>query len=1212
MPCFYCGKPISFVRRLADPDFCSDDHREKYYELTRMALQRLVESRDRLEAAGPKRKRQRSAAAGDHATPPLPADFLPELTQPVPSAGQLRLWGEFAPPALPVKLPTVLAPVLRASCTAGDWAAVATPCPVQALEARSAVAEAQGGWLSMAPPGDTSWLRLGFSAASLPPPGLPAQPILAPSGLEAKGAGGGAPVSHGALPPFCVPRLPPAGYGPPARGWLSTPALVFALPGPAACPAPPATPAFRGQVEIPAAGMLLPSETAPRRQPGSFAPGLATVWKSLAAPLPAEAAELRPSGPAPTSFLAPAPRVGQAAAVRAAAGLAAGQAVLAGPVAPHAPAMPAATLRPALAEFAAPRPRMRSAPAPRGAAGLPLRSPMAGEPAPPVRRPFLTILESGSGMRSILPEIALHDSLVWRLQPVRFDFAALTVPPALSVWLPMGEPNSRPLAGKARAAPPEPWCEPAPGLVSIAMAASQLRLRSAPPVPVELPTGEFGPDPRMTRPAPSPEFPITRQFYIGWGARSLRRALRSAEPLKIEAGPGREGRLHPKESLPPGFRIAVWAFTHAPGLAPIGGIPEGRLRLAGPPALAEPASAGARLTEWPVAPPVSPALPAWRAQLVSEQPTRVAAEPPEAGYAALPAPGYQPGAAVFHGLPAAEMPEVKSCWPAGRALLRLAGARLRSVSSPCMASGARPSGGTADLRSEPGTVFAGGALLPKSRQLAALEFSAEGAAIPCPALAPRLREASAALPPAVEWQSSSPAAASFQTVRPSLRPVAWAPALEWRRPPLPAPGAGSTAAAPASVAVGRTRMAWPPAIRAAAPGTLPRGLPSPLPAPPVLDAAVARAPRPGIRELAAGPPAVALPAVTFGLPAVQLPAPSLVPEGGDAWDIMNAPRQASSLPAAPSSLSLPAGPRVPQCASDLFYPHPARMDPGPCDQAHALRDQSKLAPIGPSIVFQTHPMAPISHRFERLPHEAEFVLARRMVRSWKRIRRRTVLAVAAPALALLLLAVSWNPAREAARRRAAVTLHEDFSGGLGSWTSGAADWSRDPAGFAVVGSLALLGPSLHMTDYRLEFQGQIERESLAWVFRARDHNNYYAMKISVLQPGPLPTMALIRYRVLDAQQTPPVQVPLRILLHNESTFRVQMRVSGSDFTTFINQQQVDFWTDERFPSGGVGFFCDKGSRARLYWVRIAHQDDLLGKLCSFFAPNDLPRNGSWK
>jgi hypothetical protein len=43
MPCFYCGKRVSLVRQLNDADFCSEEHRRLYRELTRSALSRLGE-----------------------------------------------------------------------------------------------------------------------------------------------------------------------------------------------------------------------------------------------------------------------------------------------------------------------------------------------------------------------------------------------------------------------------------------------------------------------------------------------------------------------------------------------------------------------------------------------------------------------------------------------------------------------------------------------------------------------------------------------------------------------------------------------------------------------------------------------------------------------------------------------------------------------------------------------------------------------------------------------------------------------------------------------------------------------------------------------------------------------------------------------------------------------------------------------------------------
>ncbi len=48
MPCFFCGKRVSLVRQLADADFCSDDHRRRYQELTRHALDRLLDAGQRL------------------------------------------------------------------------------------------------------------------------------------------------------------------------------------------------------------------------------------------------------------------------------------------------------------------------------------------------------------------------------------------------------------------------------------------------------------------------------------------------------------------------------------------------------------------------------------------------------------------------------------------------------------------------------------------------------------------------------------------------------------------------------------------------------------------------------------------------------------------------------------------------------------------------------------------------------------------------------------------------------------------------------------------------------------------------------------------------------------------------------------------------------------------------------------------------------------
>src|SRR5579872_4037750 len=48
MSCFYCGKRVSLVRKRNDPDFCSDDHREKYNARTRRSMEALAQDEERM------------------------------------------------------------------------------------------------------------------------------------------------------------------------------------------------------------------------------------------------------------------------------------------------------------------------------------------------------------------------------------------------------------------------------------------------------------------------------------------------------------------------------------------------------------------------------------------------------------------------------------------------------------------------------------------------------------------------------------------------------------------------------------------------------------------------------------------------------------------------------------------------------------------------------------------------------------------------------------------------------------------------------------------------------------------------------------------------------------------------------------------------------------------------------------------------------------
>jgi hypothetical protein len=192
--------------------------------------------------------------------------------------------------------------------------------------------------------------------------------------------------------------------------------------------------------------------------------------------------------------------------------------------------------------------------------------------------------------------------------------------------------------------------------------------------------------------------------------------------------------------------------------------------------------------------------------------------------------------------------------------------------------------------------------------------------------------------------------------------------------------------------------------------------------------------------------------------------------------------------------------------------------------------------------------------------------------------------------------------------RAAIHLEHDFSQGLDGWYGGrdwAKNWVRDSqSGFIRAGQLALYRPSQQFTDYRMEFLGQIDGTSMGWVYRAADLQNYYVTRLVVTKPGPLPAMALVRYQVIGGEETQHVQVPVTKVLHNSRPYRIQQEAKGSGFTTSIDNEVVDFWTDDRLRTGGVGFLGGKGDAPHLYWVKVTYQDDFLGKLCATIAPNN--------
>jgi hypothetical protein len=207
----------------------------------------------------------------------------------------------------------------------------------------------------------------------------------------------------------------------------------------------------------------------------------------------------------------------------------------------------------------------------------------------------------------------------------------------------------------------------------------------------------------------------------------------------------------------------------------------------------------------------------------------------------------------------------------------------------------------------------------------------------------------------------------------------------------------------------------------------------------------------------------------------------------------------------------------------------------------------------------------------------------------------------------------WTNVRQTLVDRAAVALDEDFRTGLDDWASrwttrgdGNAEWSFDATGFVRPGPLALYKPSVGLTDYQLQFLGMIDKKALSWVVRAADFDNFYVVKLQVLKAGPLPTIGITRYAVVNGRADSRVDTVVPMDARTDTLYRVLMDIHGDDFTLTVQGQLMDSWSDSRLKHGGIGFFNARGEDSRVRWVQVTHQYDMLGRLCAYLAPYNIP------
>ena len=156
--------------------------------------------------------------------------------------------------------------------------------------------------------------------------------------------------------------------------------------------------------------------------------------------------------------------------------------------------------------------------------------------------------------------------------------------------------------------------------------------------------------------------------------------------------------------------------------------------------------------------------------------------------------------------------------------------------------------------------------------------------------------------------------------------------------------------------------------------------------------------------------------------------------------------------------------------------------------------------------------------------------------------------------------------------------------GGGGWVEG---WAGDPTGSHAGRQITIYRPSLKLSDYRMEFKGEIETKSLGWVFRAADPENYYAIKLQIVSPGAQPKIALFKYLVAHGHETQVGRVPIDLDAHLDTMYTVRLDVRGPKFITYLQGQQVDTWIDDQLKTGGVGFLNEREERGRIKSVSVS-------------------------
>lgn len=187
------------------------------------------------------------------------------------------------------------------------------------------------------------------------------------------------------------------------------------------------------------------------------------------------------------------------------------------------------------------------------------------------------------------------------------------------------------------------------------------------------------------------------------------------------------------------------------------------------------------------------------------------------------------------------------------------------------------------------------------------------------------------------------------------------------------------------------------------------------------------------------------------------------------------------------------------------------------------------------------------------------------------------------ALALAIVGVFYNGLNSSKASAKPTKQEERATYNLGKQIN-SGGWIEDWAPADKERRITLLRGSQPYSDYRMEFEAQIQTKAIGWMYRGLNPKNYYVVKLEKLKPGLEPVVALVRYAVIDGQNEHRTETILPMKVRVDTTYKIRFDAVGNEFAVWVQDKKIDSWRDSRLGSGGLGLYSEGEEAAAVHGI----------------------------